>query len=248
MQDKELLVSEIFGPTLQGEGASAGCKTMFLRLTGCDYVCSWCDTPYSTGRHKDESGELIRPFYERLNTEAIYVRLLKINKGCRTLTISGGNPALADLSHLIDFLHYKAVDGRWFINIETQGSKVQSYFNQADMVTLSPKPPSSGMTTDYKILEECVMWSKNPVLKVVVFDDVDYKYARDLHNCSKFDGIPFYIQVGNANVGESAENLVPSVIAAYRQLADIVVNDSDMQDVYVLPQLHTLLWGNRRLV
>jgi 7-carboxy-7-deazaguanine synthase len=40
-------VIEIFGPTIQGEGAEAGLSTHFLRVGGCDYRCSWCDTMYA---------------------------------------------------------------------------------------------------------------------------------------------------------------------------------------------------------
>ena len=40
-------VSEIFGPTIQGEGPSAGRVAMFVRLMGCNLSCSWCDTPYT---------------------------------------------------------------------------------------------------------------------------------------------------------------------------------------------------------
>ena len=40
-------VVEVFGPTVQGEGPYAGRVCHFLRLGGCDYRCSWCDTPYA---------------------------------------------------------------------------------------------------------------------------------------------------------------------------------------------------------
>ncbi|TIU92326.1 MAG: 7-carboxy-7-deazaguanine synthase QueE, partial [Mesorhizobium sp.] len=37
-------VSEIFGPTIQGEGMLIGLPTVFVRTGGCDYRCSWCDS------------------------------------------------------------------------------------------------------------------------------------------------------------------------------------------------------------
>ena len=40
-------ISEIFGPTVQGEGALIGRPTVFVRTGGCDYRCSWCDTRYA---------------------------------------------------------------------------------------------------------------------------------------------------------------------------------------------------------
>src|SRR5882762_8325214 len=50
----QLAVSEIFGPTWQGEGSSIGKRCYFLRLGGCNQHCVWCDTPYTwdwTGRN-----------------------------------------------------------------------------------------------------------------------------------------------------------------------------------------------------
>ena len=40
----DIRVSEIFGPTIQGEGALIGLPTVFVRTGGCDYRCSWCDS------------------------------------------------------------------------------------------------------------------------------------------------------------------------------------------------------------
>ncbi|HHK7228110.1 TPA: hypothetical protein ACQXLV_002143, partial [Streptococcus pneumoniae] len=48
---ERLPVSEVFGPTIQGEGPHAGRTCHFIRLGGCNLSCSWCDTPYSTGQH-----------------------------------------------------------------------------------------------------------------------------------------------------------------------------------------------------
>ena len=42
-----LPISEVFGPTLQGEGPHAGRTVQFIRLGGCNLSCSWCDTPYT---------------------------------------------------------------------------------------------------------------------------------------------------------------------------------------------------------
>ena len=49
-----LRIAEIFGPTIQGEGALIGEPTVFVRAGGCDYRCSWCDSMHavdSANRH-----------------------------------------------------------------------------------------------------------------------------------------------------------------------------------------------------
>ena len=42
-----LPLSEVFGPTFQGEGPHAGRRCAFVRLGGCNLSCEWCDTPYT---------------------------------------------------------------------------------------------------------------------------------------------------------------------------------------------------------
>ncbi len=55
----QLLISEVFGPTLQGEGPSAGQAAAFVRLGACNLSCAWCDTAYTWNRDKfDLSREL----------------------------------------------------------------------------------------------------------------------------------------------------------------------------------------------
>ena len=50
-----ILVSEIFGPTVQGEGPLIGQPSVFVRTGGCDYRCSWCDTLYAVlPQYRDE--------------------------------------------------------------------------------------------------------------------------------------------------------------------------------------------------
>jgi len=40
-------INEIFGPTFQGEGQTIGKLSEFVRVSGCNLTCSWCDTPYT---------------------------------------------------------------------------------------------------------------------------------------------------------------------------------------------------------
>src|SRR5947208_16309904 len=44
---ERIRISEIFGPTIQGEGPLIGRPTVFVRTAGCDYRCRWCDTLYA---------------------------------------------------------------------------------------------------------------------------------------------------------------------------------------------------------
>ena len=141
----------------------------------------------------------------------------------------------------IDLLHYNDIE----VAVETQGTRSQPWLRKVNTVTISPKPPSSGMKHSWialqKVIGDCNFPSVN--LKVVVFDDQDYAFAKEVHK--RHPRIPFYLQVGNADVTTlHAEHHALALLDKLKELAEKVVRDPDMQTAYVLPQLHVLLWSN----
>src|SRR5438477_1924010 len=102
-------VIEVFGPTIQGEGAEAGLPTHFVRLGGCDYRCSWCDTLYAV--LPDE----VRRNSTGMTPPEIVVRLQELGATTPWITLSGGNPALHQLGPLVDALHAAS----YFVAVET---------------------------------------------------------------------------------------------------------------------------------
>ncbi len=58
----------------------------------------------------------------------------------------------------------------------------------------------------------------------------------------------FYLQVGNPYLSDSVDNHTEKLLERYEQLVDLVMQSNDMNHVYVLPQLHTLLWSNKRCI
>lgn len=181
-------ISEIFGPTVQGEGPLIGRPTVFVRTGGCDYRCRWCDTLYAVLPEFREDWTLMTP-------TAILREVERLSGTARVLvSLSGGNPALQPLAPLIEQGHQK---GHTFA-LETQGSVAQPWFAALDWLILSPKPPSSGMATDWQALDDCVAAAKSGtqrVVKVAVFDDGDYRYAQLVAN--RYPALPVYLQVGN---------------------------------------------------
>ncbi|MBS8264250.1 7-carboxy-7-deazaguanine synthase QueE [Mesobacillus boroniphilus] len=235
-------VMEIFGPTIQGEGMVIGQKTMFVRTAGCDYSCAWCDSSFTW----DGSGkDLVR----QMDADEIWSEMRALaGDGFSYVTISGGNPALLkNLSGLIELLKENKIS----ICLETQGSKWQEWFLKIDALTLSPKPPSSGMKTDFEVLDQIVNGLKengslkNASLKIVVFDAVDYEFAKLIHQ--RYPELPFFLQVGNDDIAtEDQMNLMSSLVDKYEWLINKVVSDMEMNNVRVLPQLHVYVWGNKR--
>ncbi|MBD2844780.1 7-carboxy-7-deazaguanine synthase QueE [Paenibacillus sp. IB182496] len=235
-------VLEIFGPTVQGEGRVIGRKTLFVRTAGCDYACAWCDSAFTwDGSAKDE--------IERLDAAQIVERLAELGgEAFAHVTLSGGNPALLPgLGELIDVLHARGAE----VALETQGSRWQDWFVRIDQLTLSPKPPSSGMETDWARLDDILSrleggggggeWS----LKVVVFDEIDLDYAIRVHE--RYPDVSFYVQPGNADLTEPEPARMLSTLAVqYEALVQRIMDEPRLQRVSVLPQLHTWLWGNKR--
>jgi 7-carboxy-7-deazaguanine synthase len=235
-------ISEIFGPTVQGEGPLVGRPTVFVRTGGCDYRCAWCDTLYAVlPEHRSAwrlmtAAEIGRRIDELAGNDPVPV------------TLSGGNPALQPLAPLIELGHAK---GHKFA-LETQGSMSSPWFAELDWLILSPKPPSSHMTTDWDALDACVSIGKQGprcVLKIVVFDDIDYSYARTVS--ARHPPLPIYLQVGNpAPLKQAAKPLpdeaeVDDLLARFRWLVGKVTADHWFTAT-VLPQLHVLACGNKR--
>ena len=235
-------VMEIFGPTIQGEGAVIGQKTMFVRTAGCDYSCSWCDSSFTW----DGSG---KEQITMMTAEEIWAELKRLGgDGFSFVTISGGNPALLkNLDELIALFKENEVT----IGIETQGSRWQDWFYDIDELTISPKPPSSKMVTNFEILDNILVNLKNNQneqnvsLKVVIFNDEDYQFAKQVHQ--RYPDFPFFFQVGNDDITTMDNaHLISKLLQKYEWLINKVISDDDVKDAKVLPQLHTYIWGNKR--
>jgi 7-carboxy-7-deazaguanine synthase len=234
---KPILISEIFGPTIQGEGALVGKPTVFVRTGGCDYRCSWCDTLYAVlPEHRGE--------WFKMNAEEILQRVFELSGGPILVTLSGGNPALQPLEPLLDLGHEQGFS----FALETQGSVVKEWFAKLDHLVLSPKPPSSAMETDWESLRNCIAaaaTSTQVVLKVVVFDDADYAYAREVQR--RFSSVPIVLQVGTmvASSSDAGANGKVDITQSTEWLLRRASLDRWF-DVTILPQMHVLLWGNKR--
>jgi 7-carboxy-7-deazaguanine synthase len=235
-------ISEIFGPTVQGEGPLIGRPTVFVRTASCDFRCHWCDTLYAVLPEYRDEWTLMSPADIMARIDGL------AGDGPILVSLSGGNPALQPLADLIALGRTR---GHSFA-METQGSIPRPWFSDLDWLIVSPKPPSSGMKTDWSALEECIGAAKgrtNCVLKIVVFDEPDYAYARAV--ALRYPTVPIYLQVGNPAPLAVAGTVMPDeanfddLLGRLRWLIDKVVIDRWF-DVTVLPQLHVLAWGNKR--
>lgn len=177
---ERIRISEIFGPTIQGEGPLIGRPTVFVRTGGCDYRCSWCDTLYAVlPEYRDE--------WTAMTPGEIMARVNELTGGNPVLvSLSGGNPALQPLAPLITLSR----ESGYSLALETQGSISQPWFAELDWLILSPKPPSASITVDWNAFETCLAAARgrpSSVLKIVVFDDADYRFCEG--GCHALSGV-----------------------------------------------------------
>lgn len=231
-------ISEIFGPTIQGEGALIGQPTVFVRTGGCDYRCSWCDTLHAVDSE-------YRDTWKPMSAEAVFKEIKTLSGGTPLLiSLSGGNPAIQPLGKLIDLGQQEG----YHFAMETQGSIAKSWFSKLDHLVLSPKPPSSDMDTDWNEFDKCLRATdKNTEisLKIVIKDEDDYTYAKQA--AAKYPDLPIYLQPCNTSPPIDDDDPVDfdDINARTRWLVKKIANDGWF-NVTILPQVHVMIWGNKR--
>lgn len=149
MASSRLPVMEQFY-TIQGEGKYTGHAAYFIRLAGCDVGCVWCDV-------KDSWSTEGYPTYSEEELATIVAK-----QPCDIVVVTGGEPAMYDLSKLTDSLH--AVGKK--VHIETSGAHpIRGNF---DWITFSPKKFKAPLPESAEKADE---------LKVIVFNSSDFAWG-----------------------------------------------------------------------
>ncbi len=163
-----MYITEIFY-SIQGEGILLGTPTIFIRTTGCNLRCEYCDTKYS---------------YENGREYTVEEILDEIKKySCKYVCVTGGEPLIQeDLYDLVKSLE----DKKYKICLETNGSifikKLAKFKNV--VISLDIKCPSSNM--DKKMnLENISYLKKNDQIKFVISNKNDYNFAKKITNSYK---------------------------------------------------------------
>ncbi len=237
-------IIELFGPTIQGEGLMSGTVTHFLRTGGCGLRCTWCDSMYAV------LPEEIKKNRTMMTIGDIHAAIKQLPPA-PYVTFTGGDPCIH--KHLGDLVVGLNVDGMR-VAVETQGELFPGWLESCDVLTFSPKGPSSGNVVE---IEPLYQWLKDRpprnrayqvCIKVVVFNKEDFEYAMDV-----YDGIPpnlydsFYLSAGTPIDAPSPLNRTASVLHNEQQLAQMVLGASHGGKVFnnkfhIGCQQHVLLW------
>jgi 7-carboxy-7-deazaguanine synthase len=157
----QLDVCEIFY-SLQGESTFAGLPCTFVRLSGCNLSCAWCDTTYAD--------ETCIP----MHVDAIIEQVSKID--CPLVEVTGGEPLLQD--NTISLIQ-RLIDRRYRVLIETNGSKPIKDLPESCIKIMDIKCPSS-LESDSTLWENLSFLSNQDEIKFVVGSAEDYRYARKI--------------------------------------------------------------------
>ena len=166
-----LLVNEIFY-SLQGESLYSGRPCVFVRLTGCNLRCTYCDTQYAY-----EKGE-------KMEINRIMRRVSGFK--CRLIEITGGEPLIQRETPL---LVSRLLDNGYIVMMETNGSLDISRVDPRCIKVLDMKCPSSNESkkNDMKNLKK--LNSKDQI-KFVIGNHADYTFAKSVisSHCPDFPG------------------------------------------------------------
>lgn len=230
---ERIAVSEIFGPTLQGEGPHAGEPTVFVRTGGCDFRCSWCDSLYAVDPQ-------FAPTWLRMDPTEILAELSKLWTAAPpcSLTLSGGNPAIWN--------GLGAVAAHWPgpVRLETQGTIVPTWLSEVTTIVVSPKPPSSGQPGSSQLQEfmQSVPSTCETVFKVACDTQADLEWAVATHAPYKHQAPLLYIQPVNDPTTDLGRD---ELIARWERLWGWL-SPMRLPHVRLSHQQHVLAWGNTK--
>ena len=156
-----LTVNEIFY-SIQGESLQSGCPCVFVRLTGCNLRCTYCDTRYAY-----EEGV-------KMTLDQIMERVAAYR--CRLVEITGGEPLLQNETPRFIF---ELLENGFDVMMETNGSLDISTVDDRCIKIVDVKCPSSG-ESDNNDLQNLHRLTPQDQIKFVIGDRTDYAYAKEI--------------------------------------------------------------------
>jgi len=164
-------ITEIY-KSIQGESTHAGLPCVFVRLTGCNLRCSWCDSEYTfTGGH-------------RMTIEEVIEEVEHLSPGGGLVEITGGEPMLQE-KEVVPLMQHLLDDG-YTVLLETSGERPLEHVPRGVIKIVDVKCPNSGEPDTFN-LENLETLTSTDEVKFVLSDRTDYEFARDFthrHNLS----------------------------------------------------------------
>lgn len=154
-------ITEIF-LSIQGESSYAGQPCVFVRSTGCNLRCVWCDTEYAFHGGRD------------MSVEEILAEVERIGRDCRLVELTGGEPLL---QHDIGVLSRRLLDAGYTVLCETSGSLLVDRVPPEVIKIVDIKAPGSGEVSSNDWRNLALLDPDQDELKVVIAGREDYDWA-----------------------------------------------------------------------
>ncbi len=156
-------ITEIY-KSLQGESTHAGLVCVFVRLTGCNLRCSWCDSEFS--------------FYggKKMSREEIVTEVQCLSPSGGLVEITGGEPMLQERE--VVPLMQQLLDAGYKVLLETSGERPLARVPAQVIKIVDVKCPNSGEPDSFT-LENLEALQPHDEIKFVLSDRTDYEFARD---------------------------------------------------------------------
>ncbi len=161
--DAIMQISEIY-KSLQGESTYTGLPCVFVRLTGCNLRCTWCDTEYS--------------FYggKKMTLEQVFDEVEHLNPSRGLVEITGGEPMLQERE--VVPLMQRLLGAGYKVLLETSGERPLETVPAGVVKIVDVKCPDSGEADTFR-MENLATLRPHDEVKFVISDRVDYEFARD---------------------------------------------------------------------
>ncbi len=165
-------ITEIY-KSLQGESTYAGMPCVFVRLTGCNLRCSWCDTEYS--------------FYggKKMTPEQVLDEVDRLSPSGGLIEITGGEPMLQE-RELVPLMQ-RLADSGYTVLLETSGERPLEQVPAAVVKIVDVKCPDSGEGGTFRE-ENLQALKSHDEVKFVISGRSDYEFAREFtaqHNLAR---------------------------------------------------------------
>lgn len=228
-----MLISEIFY-SLQGEGELIGVPSVFVRTSGCNLRCNWCDTPYASWSPEGKQMTV---------TEIISV--VKTHPA-RHVVLTGGEPMIAPDIHELAF---QLQEQRYHITIETAATIAPGGI-ACDLASLSPKlahsAPDARLDDNWRKKHEALRWQPEVVARWIAVGAYQLKFV--VGRESDVEEIEAMIRETACAIPPSKVLLMPegTTVESLRAKAGWLSELCKARGYRYAPRLHVELYGNKR--
>lgn len=221
-----MFIAEIFH-SLQGEGALIGVPSVFIRTSGCNLRCSWCDTPYTSWQ----------PEGRQLSLDRIVQRVAAYP--ARHVVVTGGEPMI---SPEIALLTGRLRDRGLHITIETAGTVFAPV--TCDLMSISPKLANSTPEGSWSAQHERLRFQPAILRRLIEGFDYQLKFVvAEPTDLEEIHRMLEQLPADRAKVILMPEGTETSIL---RERGAWLAETAKREGFRFSPRLHIELWGNRR--